>query len=133
VAKRVALLLEDEALIAMDVSDLLASEGYAPAVAVSCADAQAWLDTNPAPDIALIDVHLADGPCDRIAERLREMGVPTVIHSGDMRTDQPKTGPFSSGIWIAKPSSTDALREALRLAVSAPARITPRSRVDPSA
>lgn len=116
-ADKVALLLEDEALIAMDVGELLASEGFTPAVVVSCAAADEWLDANPPPAVALIDVHLPDGPCDRIAERLRDLGVPTVVHSGDMASAESAGGPFSHAVWIAKPSPTEALTKALRLAL----------------
>ena len=67
---RVALVLEDEALIAMDVSDALMAKGYSAATVGSSDAARHWLSQNPPPDVAVIDVGLSDGPAHQAAAQL---------------------------------------------------------------
>lgn len=63
---RVALVLEDEALIAMDVGEALAEKGFFVATAISNEAARRWLADNPPPDVAIIDVGLTDGPSHKL-------------------------------------------------------------------
>ena len=75
------LLLEDEALIALDVEKTLADAELGKATSVaSCAGALHWLENNT-PDVAIIDIFLRDGECDEVAEILVKRGVPLIIHS----------------------------------------------------
>jgi CheY-like chemotaxis protein len=116
--QRVALVLEDEAIIAMDVAQCLEEEGYAVHTLASRAGAAQWLGENPTPTVAVLDVSLADGNCDDIATALAKRGVPFVVHSAGMKPTSSLEAAFAAGIWLSKPSTTEALIEAVRQAVS---------------
>src|SRR4051812_19241315 len=109
----VALLLEDEPLIAMDVEASLKAEGFAVACLDSCAAAADWLRSNPPPSVAILDVELRDGPCHEVAQRLIDLEVPFVVHSA-IPTSLTQDGPFAAGVWLPKPSSTGELMETVQ-------------------
>ncbi len=93
---KLALLAEDEAIIALMAEDALAESGFTVAGPFAhCARALSWLDDNT-PDVALLDVELRDGPCTEVARVLSERGVPLVFFSG---------GPFRIDIRAAFPDS----------------------------
>ena len=77
------LVVEDEALIAMDLELLLGGRGYrllGPAATV--ARALRLLDGGDGtPDVALLDVNLRGGTAAPVAARLRALGVPFVLAS----------------------------------------------------
>ena len=103
----VALLLEDEPLIALDVEDALRSTGFDVVTVGSCTQADAWLLVNT-PTVAVIDLELVDGECRNAAEQLYRRGVPFIVHTG--REKSPSTdGIFEHGHWLAKPAASDAL------------------------
>ena len=91
---KLALLAEDEAIIALMAEDALAESGFAVAGPFShCAKALTWLTGNT-PDVALLDVELRDGPCIEVARILSARGVPLVFFSGgpfriDIRAEFP--------------------------------------------
>lgn len=98
------LIVEDEAMIAMDLEDVFLDHGAAIAVppVATCAKA---LDTVQAIEIdfALLDVALPDGDVFPVAEALVARGVPIAFHSGHAaRTDVLERFPESG--WIVKPS-----------------------------
>lgn len=85
------LVLEDEAIIAIDVENILTDAGLSVAGTLgSCADALKWLDANDA-EVALLDMHLLDGSCEPVARRLAEKGIPFVVFSGDSETARRST------------------------------------------
>ena len=64
------LVLEDEALIALNLQDELQDAGYEVAGPfTTCAAALEWLQTET-PDTAILDAALKDGPCREIALEL---------------------------------------------------------------
>src|SRR3954467_6754360 len=80
--KPLVLLLEDEALIALNLQDELQDAGYRIAGPfTTCAAALAWLQTAT-PDTAILDAALKDGPCREIALELSRREVPFLIYSG---------------------------------------------------
>jgi CheY-like chemotaxis protein len=81
--KRV-LLVEDEALVAMLVEDMLADEGCTvAAVASRLSDAiAAAQDTSIEMDMAILDVNLAGEPVFPVAEALAARGVPFAFATG---------------------------------------------------
>ena len=105
----VALLLEDEPLISMDLEQSLAGAGFDVATAVSCLEAEDWLATHR-PDIAIVDIMRRDGPAGHVVERLVAGDIPFIVHSGDLPTQHAGT-PFTHGRWISKPASPDELIE----------------------
>src|SRR4051812_16414375 len=75
------LLVEDDAVVAIDLEDSLREGGYAVAGSFStCAAATKWLDTET-PDMAMLDVMLSDGPCNELAAELSRRDVPFIVFS----------------------------------------------------
>lgn len=103
----VALLMEDEPLIALDVEATLAAAGFDVTTVPSCADALEWLDVCR-PDIVIVDIILEDGPCHSVVARLVEDGIPFLVHSGDHPSMHVGT-PFASGTWLSKPVNEAAM------------------------
>ena len=78
------LVLDDEPMILMDLVFSLEDLGAVALDARSVADALGWIEREP-PDVAILDVNLGRGAtCKPVAERLRAMGVPFLLHSGDL-------------------------------------------------
>lgn len=79
---QVVLLVEDEALVAVDVQAMLEAAGYTvlgPAADVRSALA---LLASVRPDVAVLDIVLTDGDCRPIAEALDQARIPFVFLSG---------------------------------------------------
>ena len=78
---KVILVVEDEPLVALDVVKALRAAG----ARVLCAGyLELGLCTTEHPELsaAVIDLHLGDGSGTVICSRLRERGIPFVIHTG---------------------------------------------------
>lgn len=116
----IVLLVEDEMIIAFDMADQLTSAGFTvDGPFPSTVKALAALSSGK-PDVAILDVQLADGHVYPFAARLREMGVPIVFHSGhaapeDLICDYPHA------FVCTKPCPGDKLVTAVRGALKAPA------------
>lgn len=96
------LILEDEAIIALNIQDELQDKGYRIAGPfTTCADAHSWLQ-NETPDIAVLDTVLKDGACRDIALDLTRRKVPFLIYSGH-REDKELSREFHYVTWIEKP------------------------------
>jgi DNA-binding NtrC family response regulator len=77
------LVVEDEALIADDISHLLIeAEGVPIGPISSVMEARRLLKEGTLLDAALLDVNLADGPVTPILEALNARGIPTLIYTG---------------------------------------------------
>lgn len=112
------LLVEDEALIALDVEMALRDAGVAEIItALSIDEAHNALNRQP-PCAGVLDLHLgSDGLGQQIAERLRAAGIPFVFSSGS--ADRPDG--FEDVPIVAKPFSSDAIVAALRHVTGFPA------------
>jgi DNA-binding response OmpR family regulator len=108
----IALLLEDEPLIAMDLELTLESAGFEVHTMVSCKEAHAWLDAWT-PDVVIVDIELQDGSSESVVRRLTDNKVPFIVHSGDLPSLHSDT-PFAAGRWVNKPSLTGELVDAAR-------------------
>lgn len=110
------LVVENEPLIAMDVEAMLQTMG-ANSVhhALTCKEALEWIDGND-PDIAVLDLHLRDGPCTVVAERLAARTIPFVIFSGDTHASTDQGELIAQAVWITKPCTQDELTDALQRA-----------------
>jgi DNA-binding response OmpR family regulator len=107
-------ILEDEALIALDVEDSLRDAGFKIAgVFSSCAGALNWFEGN-SPDVVLMDIELADGDCVRIARLLLAREIPFVVHSASSASSGFHDPIFLHGRWVAKPAAPSDLRDAVR-------------------
>ncbi len=112
--KEAVLLLEDQALIALYMEELLQQAGF-PFVNIcsSCSAAASWLEAHT-PELAVIETRLRDGSSDSIAVALAARGIPYIIHSGD--SDQKGDHPLmeSKCRWITKPCNPDDFLDAVR-------------------
>ena len=79
-----ALLVEDEALVAMIAEDYLRDLGYEPVCAKSTAEALAVIENGDALAFAVVDVGLPDGRGDDLALKMRQMrpDMPVILASG---------------------------------------------------
>lgn len=119
-----ALLVEDEALVAMIVEEALTALGFDPVCVFNGADAlKAYAEARP--DVVVIDVGLPDMRGDELARRFRaaDAELPIVLASGYDPTE------VMSGFMgdrrttcLAKPYTEEDLAEAVRaIGLSVPA------------
>ncbi|MER9205220.1 response regulator [Mesorhizobium sp. M0771] len=110
--------LEDEALIALDVEQSLCDAGFnVLAVLSSCSEALEWLQSN-SPDVAVLDIELNDGKCETVARVLHERNIPFVVHSGS-EFDPSYCDPiFQKGAWVSKPAGEGDVSNAVAACVS---------------
>jgi DNA-binding response OmpR family regulator len=112
-SKPLVLILEDEALIALNLQDELQDAGYEVAGPFSaCSAALEWLRTAT-PDTAILDATLKDGPCREIALELSRREVPFLIYSGHQQ-DRQLLSDFDHITWIEKPVPSEFLVQACR-------------------
>lgn len=111
-ARKRVLVAEDEAMIGLMIEDFLDMLGYDVAlICCSVAECDAFLDGDPAIDMAVLDCHLADAPVWPVARRLAALGIPFVFASGNDGHGIPADmGHFPT---LGKPFSSDALGRAL--------------------
>jgi len=95
------LVLEDDALIAIDVEMLLESAGHAVVGPVSCQAAALVVIDEQALDAALIDINLGSEKAFDVADRLAKEGVPFAFLSGHSRASVPSD--HADRPFIAKP------------------------------
>lgn len=111
---RTVLLLEEEAITALDVEHTLADAAVGEVVAFARrAEALSWLSAHT-PDLAIIDVSLWDGACDDVAELLADRQVPFVVHSAWNCEFGTRNPVFRNSLWVAKPSRPVHLLTAVR-------------------
>ncbi|TPK81008.1 response regulator [Mesorhizobium sp. B2-4-13] len=109
------LVLEDEALIALDIEAVLIEAGFNVAMAVSCAEAEAALEQLH-PDAVLLDVQLKDGACIAVAKKLVERTIPFVVHTAYLGPERDEV--FAHGAAaIQKPSNPGELVAAVRASI----------------
>ncbi|WP_292634491.1 response regulator [Mesorhizobium sp.] len=111
--------LEDEALIALDVEEALRDAGFnVLAVISSCADAHKWFEAN-SPDVAVLDIELRDGNCAAIASLLHERNIPFVVHTGSSSETVREAPIFLKGRWVSKPNGPSELTDAVAACINA--------------
>ncbi|MHB9436578.1 MULTISPECIES: response regulator [unclassified Mesorhizobium] len=110
--------LEDEALIALDVEQSLCDAGFnVLAVLSSCSEALEWLQSN-SPDVAVLDIELNDGNCDAVARLLYERNIPFVVHSGSAFDPRCYDPIFQKGTWVSKPAGEGDVTNAVAACAS---------------
>jgi DNA-binding NtrC family response regulator len=82
-AGKSVLIVEDEALIALNIESCLQNAGAAVFMANSIVSAQSALDEGIPFDAAVVDLLLADGNASPLIQILSERGIPVVISTGD--------------------------------------------------
>lgn len=97
------LILEDSALIALDMEDVLSDNGYfvvGPAMTV--ADALEKIETNNV-DVAIVDLNLNGERSYQVADALRHRNIPFLFLSGYQASDTPER--FRTVPFLTKPTS----------------------------
>ena len=113
VGGRRVLVVEDEALIGLALSELVEDEGCAVCGPFTRSDqAIAWLEAGETADVAIVDHILRDGPCTDLVRLLNARGIPFVIYSGNARrSDMPVE--LQQATWLEKPGRYADLCETL--------------------
>lgn len=102
------LVVEDEPLIALDLQITLEDSGASVRTARTLARALE-LVAQEAPDGAILDVTLGDSKtCEPVARELQRLGVPFLLHSGDLDRQGELIHRLGAPV-IAKPASNSVL------------------------
>jgi DNA-binding response OmpR family regulator len=105
------LIVEDQALIGLSLEAYLAEAGYDPVGPFATNSEALRAIEADAPDLAILDILLKDGPCTPVVRELRRRGVPFAIYSGVRPVAVP---PELKGVpWLEKPVAREALISAL--------------------
>ena len=110
------LVVEDEFIIALDLSETVEDLGYA--LEGPFADQKSAFSAiqDEMPDAAILDVYTSDGEVFPLADALVEAGVPIVFHSGHV-TPEEVIQRYPDAQACAKPCPPDKLIDALQEAV----------------
>jgi len=102
------LVVEDDALIALDIANQLASAGFqVVGPAVSVVRAMKLIDDHGC-DIAVLDVNLGDRETSEpIARELRARAKPFIVLSGYARDEHPRE--FDGAPMLSKPTTSSEL------------------------
>ncbi|MEM6857975.1 MAG: response regulator [Pseudomonadota bacterium] len=102
------LVLEDEPLILMDLEFAAQDLGCTALLASSVEEALSRIaDNKDALSVAVLDVSLGEGRnCFAVAEELDRLGIPFILHSGDLDRHDEKVRELNAQL-IAKPASAD--------------------------
>ena len=105
------LVLEDEALIALDLAQSLEEMGFEAVVAGTVVDALLLIQARSI-DFAILDYRVGDRDTGEVAELLREKQIPFALCSGSEVDLAQRV--FQGVALIPKPFTQDVLREALQ-------------------
>jgi CheY-like chemotaxis protein len=123
VAQTRALLVEDEALVAMVAEELLISQGFEVISARNAAEALSMLEEGELPAVALVDIGLPGVRGDQLAQQLRaeRPAMPVIMATGYDNAELRERFAGDAGVgFLAKPYSESDLQRALAaLGVSA--------------
>lgn len=110
------LVVEDEALVAMDIEAMIEIAGHVAVGLADDHDSASELADETGPDLALVDVQLSQGDSGiDVAQSLRERGVPVIFATGNC--------PAERGMGLAlgclhKPYSYEAMAATLDIALA---------------
>ena len=106
------LLLEDEPLILMDLEFAAQDAGCDVVPTASVPEALAKVSELKSDlTVAVLDVSLGEGAsCFPVAEELERLGIPFILHSGDLDRHDEKIRTLSAKL-VAKPASSDQVIE----------------------
>jgi len=111
------LVVEDEFIIALDLSETVKDLGYEiEGPFDGRQEALEAIADDGLPDCAILDVFTTDGEVYPLADRLTAAGVPIVFHSGHVTPEEVKAR-YPAAQACAKPCPPDRLIDALQEAV----------------
>ncbi|TNC05409.1 response regulator [Methylobacterium terricola] len=97
------LLVEDDALVGLDLGEALARAGYRTAGPVGTLAGALVQLRHRTPDLAIVDVRLRDGLSSELARELHQRQVPFVVHSA-WRRDTSLCPELQAAPLLAKPA-----------------------------
>lgn len=115
---KLVLVVDDEALIALDIADTVESSGcrvLGPAFSLS--EAGALIDTQT-PEVALLDIDVAGMLVWPLARRLKQMGCRPVFVSAN-HTHEELRSEFADCLSVDKPASGADILQVLNVSVAA--------------
>lgn len=113
---RKVLVVEDDALIAMLIEDVLTERGATVQGPIGDAVAALRAAEDSECDLALLDVHLGPGSSAEVARRLRDRGVPVAFVTGYGRGGLPEA--FRDAPILGKPFRDDDLLRVVQTALA---------------
>ncbi len=111
------LVVEDEALIAMEIADILSSEGYEIVGPARTVEQALALFRRHGCDMGVLDVNLGTQTAEPIARELAEHGTPFVLVSGYDRNQQPQA--LRASPLVTKPIRPQLLIAEIQRAIAA--------------
>ncbi|HEY6815378.1 MAG TPA: response regulator [Croceibacterium sp.] len=110
------LVVEDEFIIALDLSETVKDLGYALEGPYADKEHAFIAIESELPDCAILDVFTGDGEVYPLADKLTEAGVPIIFHSGHVSPSEVRQR-YPEAWACAKPCSPDKLIDVLQEAV----------------
>lgn len=107
-----ALILEDEAILAFALEDMLLEMGFAEVAVASTIEEANQLLENWAPALAILDVNIRGERSYGVAQRLGESGIPLVFATGYGDAERPEA--FAHIPTLTKPYGLEQLRTVLQ-------------------
>lgn len=112
------LIVEDEALIALDIEMMVEDNGYGVLGPVSSVDKAMKLLETHKPDVGLLDANLNGETIAPVARRLRDLKVPFLLISAYDNVDFLESDALTNVENIGKPFNEDGLLSGLHRAVT---------------
>jgi len=121
-SKPLVLILEDEALIALNLQDELQDAGFAVVGPfTTCSAALQWLG-SATPSLAILDAALNDGSCIEVASELNRREVPFLVYSGHQE-NHTLMAELPRVTWVEKPTPPDIVVQACQQLLSGSAKL----------
>ena len=111
------LVVEDEFIIALDLSETVQDLGYELEGPYAGNEDAFEAIEDQMPDLAILDVFTADGEVYPLADRLAAAGVPIIFHSGHVQPEEVKAL-YPDAQACAKPCPPDRIIGALQEAAA---------------
>ncbi len=110
---KTVLVVEDHHLIGQDLAEGLRRRGWTVLGLATTVEGALQLLRSEKPNVAVLDMHLADGMATPVAELLLDLGIPFVVASAF--SDLPAVGGelFSAIVQVTKPYHLEELHSAL--------------------
>ena len=112
------LVVEDEFIVALDLSETVRELGYRVTGPYANTDHALIAINDDLPDFAILDVSTGDGEIFPLADVLTEAGVPIIFHSGRM-TPQEMQSRYPDAQACSKPCPPDQLIAMMNTAIEA--------------
>jgi DNA-binding response OmpR family regulator len=113
------LIVEDEPLIALDIAEMLESEGARVAIAGTVKQAFALVE-HARVAAGILDHALSEGDTSALCRKLDDLNIPYLIYTGASRIE----GPCSQAPVLDKPASYDELVAAVLHLFAGPKLVT---------